>query len=464
MPTDIELIRDQELLNDHNSSHAANDFDSYSSYRNHPMSDEQAKDLMRRIKSAFEYRNGLLQNGSRWKSTAQSVDILDISINNINAIFNTTTGDYNIEAGDATVEGEDPSFTSSDANIIKAIDGIAIINSLLRINEIDDNIDDVANTSCNKIVKAISNGQTFTNHMKQYLVNEIVHVDVYPNANTDTDIINAKNKFVNVILINTDTNDFNFESDDPTERNNQKEYIISVLSDISDIIKYVKAFTTYYVEANADGSDVHQNITSAFDYHVLDYIIQMIVAENELFATLLSKYEKHIVPDRLTHDSVPIDEQRIQYNHAPFIGSMCNGSCVGLCYGTCITTCNGCSSCTSYCSTYCGASCYGTCGNAVCDSTCSNTCKGECKDYCQQTCTVSCGDDCDTSCIESCLSECKGTCDTSCINTCDNKCVNECLDGCKTDCTTNCGKSCLSESSSKNVISNPKDTNVITVE
>jgi len=510
--TDLELIRDQEKLNEHNAEHAGADYDGEVAYRNHPMTDTQAKSLMSRIRTAFEYRNGLIrvdqqQGDIRWKNADS--EALTISVSNIDAAKKPGTNEYNIEAGDDTKDGIDEYDTmpeasleylnivikyigenvsiyqknkfykcvedsgsyswiefdpidTSSANIIKAIDGIAIINSILRINEIDNDIDNIADESCKRIIKAINNGLSYTDSTKQYLINNIIHVDVYPNGTTDTDIVNAKTKYANVILINTDTDDFNFNSDDPTDRANQKEYIISVLEDITDIIKYVKTFTTFYVEAYADGSDAHQNITSAFDYYVLDYIVQMIEAENELFATLLAKYEKFpMAPDerRLKRDLDLKTIQHKQNNHAPFVGSMCNGSCVGLCYGSCITTCNGCGGCASYCSTYCGASCYDNCGTSACTSTCNSTCKDSCQGYCERTCTITCGDTCTSSCITGCKGQCKGECDTSCSNTCRGQCVSGCIDGCAETCMTSCGQSCQSTSASKNKISSPNPVN-----
>lgn len=507
--TDEYLIHNPDVLNEHNSEHAAADYDKATSYWEHPMTDTQAKSLLARIRSAFEYRNGVIDQNTRWKP--QETPAITASINNIDLTKNPDTNEYNIEANDnskdaidncdimpeASLEyldkviryiGEnvsiyqknkfykcvedsgsyswiefDPIDTSS-ANIIKAIDGIAIINSILRINEIDNGIDDVANTSYKKIKKAFENGQSYKNHIKNYTLNGVLLTDLFPAA-TDTDIAAAKDRYLNVIDVNVNSNDFNFESDDIAEREAQRRYIFTVLDDISDIIKYVKNFTSNYVTPLADGTDVHQNITSAFDYYLLDYIVQMIEAENILFDTLLTKYEKTIITntDRSTRITIPLNVQRKQYNHAPFIGSMCNGACTGLCFGSCESTCNGCGGCTGYCSSYCGGSCYGQCGSAMCDKSCTGTCKNECQNECQGQCTKQCADQCSSGCTGACTTQCKDSCKGKCSTSCDNACISGCNDGCYSSCTGSCGQSCSGSASSKNPISKnqPNDTKTI---
>ena len=476
-----DILHDQSQLNTYNSENAINDYDSKDSYKTHPMTDDQAKSIMDRIKLSFQYRNGMIiGTDNTWKDKDptnnphdREQNSLEKSIDNIERTKNIS-GEYNIEANSDDIPGDTSAgeIDASDANIIKAIDGIAIINSLLRINELDSNIDDIAEKSCNTIVKAFNNGKTYSNHTHTYYVNGNTECKiVYPNDTLDTDIVNAKNKYHNVITMNTESDDFIFDLTMFEDKQQHKDYVMEVLSSIDDIIKYVKEFTTGHIRAYADGTDVHQNITSAFDYYLLDYIIQMIDAENNLFSTLFNKYKKADIPISFRHPSlndgmgeIDLATQRKQYNRAPFIGSMCNGSCIGLCFGSCTNTCNGCGGCTSYCGSYCGASCYGTCGDAKCESNCSGTCKGTCEGTCERTCARNCGDNCDDSCIETCKEECKGTCQSLCSTGCSDKCVNTCNTGCKTSCSKNCGKSCQNTSASKNPVTSPQPNNITSVQ
>ena len=460
--TDDYLIHNPDALNEYNSENA-NDFDKSISYWNHPMTDRQAKNLLTRIRRAFEYRNGVIDQDTRWKAT--EVPSITASINNID-LTKKPSGDYNIEAMDDDIVANDDTFEASDANIIKAIDGIAIINSLLRINEIDSTIENAANTSYKKIRKAFDNGQSYQNHKKDYMINGVSLTDLFPDA-TDVDIVTARDRYLNVITVNVNSNDFEFESDDIVERESQRDYIFNTLEDIADIIKYVKNFTDTYIKPLSDATDTHQNITSAFDYYLLDYIVQMIEAENILFEALLTKYEKIVLTndDRSTREIIPLNTQRRQYNHAPFVGSMCNGSCTGLCFGSCESTCNGCGGCTGYCSSYCGGSCYGQCGNAACDSNCSGTCKTGCKDACQGLCAKQCSEACESACTGTCTTQCKDGCKGKCSSSCDNQCISGCNDGCFSKCTGGCGQSCAGSASAKNPISTtqPRDVKTITV-
>lgn len=508
MPINEEyLAHNPEALNNHNATNSEADYDKALAYWNHPMTDEQAKSLLNRIKFAFLYRNGFKLNSDKWRES--TIDVLDISLNNIERTKKVSSDEYNIEADDNPKYGIDQVDTmptasidylditvqyigqsifdsyqhnafykciedsgvyewtevdpvdTSDANIIKAIDGVAIINSLLRINEIGDDMTEIANTSYNKILKAFINGSSYKNHTKEYILNGKTLTDVFPNESTDADIAAAKTKYINVITINTSTDDFNFESDDAAKRLKQKSYIETILHDISDIIKYVNAFTDAYLRPYDEGT--HQNVTTAFDYYVLDYIVQMIEAENALFVTLLTKYARTIIEDPTAKVDIDVSIQHKQFNHAPFVGSMCNGACVGLCFGSCVTTCNGCGGCTSYCSSYCGASCFGDCGNATCVDNCAGTCKGECTGDCQGACTKDCGDDCSSSCITSCAHECKGSCTGGCSISCSDKCSTGCNDGCFTSCTSSCGHSCSGGAAAKSPSKSPQPANTKTI-
>ena len=95
-----------------------------------------------------------------------------------------------------------------------------------------------------------------------------------------------------------------------------------------------------------------------------------------------------------------------------------------------------------YSSTCNGASCVG-----LCYGSCVNTCNGcgGCTSYCSSTCggkcTLQCESDCTTTCNVACGTGCGG-CDKSCSSECQSTCQNGCASTCNTGCKNNCKSSC----------------------
>lgn len=405
------------------------DFDPQKAAKNHPMTASQANDLFSRISNALSYRDNLINQIHRVNASF-SDNRLALSIADI---YSRVAEGVALPFEDDVDPNTDPyAGVSNPGNtIIRTLDGVSILNSLIKINELDSSIRVKATSSLNAAEPGAKTDYNDTKNGKWVSYKFI--------KTTDTAIVNAWNAYRDTIKLDTEI---------PKER-----YIYHILVKLRDIIKYVKDFTNYMytVLPNTDGSEIHQNISSAFDYDVLDYIVKIIVCENALLSAILSKYT---VANKTADGKVTQKAQEYrQFNGAPFLGSICNAVCLGLCKGSCAGTCNGCGGCTSYCDTSCGGSCVKVCEtecSAVCQGGCINTCNG-----CSQNCDVNCSLNCTGGCRNTCGGNCGTECSGICKGTCNTGCFKECDTGCKNECNDVCGGSCETEASAKVTISNP---------
>lgn len=461
----------------------------FNKYEHRPMSATQANDLMDRILTVFTYRKNIWDSANSY--TNPHMNGIRQSITNINKL-NDKRPQSKID--DVDME-EDPNL--SNENTIRAVDGIAILNSILNVNDISKNFNGKASSIANlgditivewksqilKVITAYTNivthiyrkdnssGSTVTNALATQIVNmrntliAVAHFTsgYYDNSpykidgQWDTSVMSTELSKPYMIY-EFDTN--HFGDTEIEAKLAQIDYINAVLADIKDkkIITYVKDFTEKYVIAKSGNNDVFQNITIAFDYYVLDYLVQILEFENTLFGYLVEYYQKIPSSDRTR------DNQHAQYNTAPGMHSSCNTSCVGLCYGSCVGTCNGCGSCTSFCGVQCGATCTSTCQTTADNGTCKDGCATSCGVGCDVNCTKDCKSDCNAACVKSCSLVCAGKCSSECTSDCNTKCVSTCNTGCKTSCTGTCGENCIGSASSKNNVANnnPKPETVNT--
>jgi hypothetical protein len=503
-------------------------------YSTRPMSDTQAISLLQRLADVLTYRMDLSKEYNprnprtrHWRDNMkpgtgvadktqrqlyeEKLVGLNTSLSNINRL--KVDDVYNISAHEVSVRpteeggqpvypsGEDPTDPVVNAKfIIKAIDGIAILNTILNINDIRNKyfgepdhalyanglIND-AYRAYRKVDETYANNKDYpwkdqsyknNNYTKHYTVDRIEQMRVYPHFvdKTDPDRVTDKwytftgkfYKYVNTIAIlsgaaghadyvdiipdefKTSTYGFtftnNFES--ITGHADQKTYIETVLNAIApkpndkpsaiynEFVRYVKDFAIDYVNIHKLPEE-HHPISSAFDYFLIDYLIQILEAEYELYVSLLDNYKWS------TKSEIDVDKslENAQYNDAPFYYSSCNGaSCVGLCYGSCVNTCNGCGGCTGYCSTACGGTC-----TSDCMDNCNNRCGKHCGQGCEKTCDNSCTGECQTNCTTFCNTGCKTGCKNGCSGckeTCNTGCKTTCSDGCKDGCNISCGGSC----------------------
>lgn len=515
-----------------------------------PMSDDQAKSLLDRLAITLADRIELSKNESshyNWKDNGQrqayleKVEPLVKSIANINKL--KTNGAYNIAthelsvAPEAIPSGEDPDNPMSIENakfIIKAIDGIAIINSILSINDIrniytgDPDRNLFANGLINNAIRASNKvdetydgnkdfpwGKLTPPYNKKYTIEyaslrgkggdrngtrtrSIIQKRVYPHFTTNSEdpfytFSGLLYKYINVIYMvagsdsvnkvqdhlgnyyynrvsadcHTDEFGFTFDpdfSDTIAYSGTQDQYVRDALNLIApnngsntkisdDVIKYVKDFVMDYIKSNERGV-WHQPISAVFDYYVIDYLVQILEAEFELFDELRRVYEwktlsfnthtTDILGPNVGQENEYRKVEIQQFNDAPFYYSTCNGaSCVGLCYGSCVNTCNGCGGCTGYCSTACGGTCTYEC--VACTGSCSGECFIECQNKCTTGCDAVCKSGCEHDCSTGCTESCKGNCKNACSG-CSSGCLNECQGGCKTNCVGTCGYECSTSS------------------
>lgn len=182
-----------------------------------------------------------------------------------------------------------------------------------------------------------------------------------------------------------------------------------------------------------------ENITEAFDYHLLVYIAKCLRIENEVYKSKFAKFDELRIQNQTAGT--------LKTFHTSYFNdvSSCRSSCVGLCSASCDATCYGCgggcagqctakcADCSASCTNDCAADCTGGCKGC---SGCSNECNG-----CIAACSSTCGNECTEGCGE-CTGSCFGT--TTGANT---KC------GCGGMCTTECSDNCTSNASAPTNIS-----------
>lgn len=473
------------------------------------MSAEQARSLLGRLYTVLSNRLSLT-NGS-WKDNSQKQAYIERNVNLSKSKANIeklkkSNGEYNIEqhedafASDTAVP-EDPNDYAKF--VIKAMDGIAILNTILNINDIRGANYNMSDIDTNRGFNGLVNEAIRSLHMadstkhnwsynntykKEETKDGKKRVYLYPHLTTDTgdtvwynytkkfykyyNTITMRNGSVNLPVNpyyaykpgdcadNYDAKysfvfDDNFISimpsaiiipGDQTGRTSQKQYILKVIDDISPHATTPSTDFVKYVKDFAVNMDRIGILTTPTDSQMnpissaFDYYLL-----DYLTQILESEYElfvtlKTIYSRKQPDTSGVNDVQRMQFNDAPFYGATCNGaSCVGLCYGSCVNTCNGCGGCASFCTTTCGGACKNAC------STCSAGCDDMCKDQCGGLCDASCVANCRADCTEGCSSGCTGcskTCSTACISDCRGDCISNCKDGCKENCKGSCGNEC----------------------
>lgn len=246
--------------------------------------------------------------------------------------------------------------------------GISILNSILEVNDISRNF---SNKFTNNITKCDSE-----------FITELQELD---------------NSFVT--LMNTK----GYDGDDELAR------VQRMLADFSTGETRIKSIR---IQSNL----YKDNITEAFDYHLLIYLIMCLETENDIYKKMRQKTLNGFVTE--FHDV-----------------SSCRSSCVGLCAASCDETCYGCgSSCSGECSSACGE-CASSC-TVVCNHNCNNGCSTGC-DGCSSTCTgcfATCSNDCGDSCKDSC-----GKCDASCYGSTSGAVI---TCGCGSTCMSNCSTTC----------------------
>ena len=496
-------------------------------YSTRPMTDTQAKDLLLRLSNVLKYRMNLSKkytgraDGTRqWRENMvpnqrefyeSKLTGLETSQANINKLASQANrNDYNIEAHEISVpvpEDDDPPvYPTGETNtggqpdpvtsakfIIKSIDGIAILNTILNINDIrniyvgapdgrkfaNGLINDAFRAS-EKIDETYDGNKNYPwrnqkyngkQYIRHYTDGGIVQECEYPHFTKDSSnkwytFTGKFYKYVNTLGIlhgssgnphyvsympnafKTDAYGFKFDANfaDITGHADQQQYIYDVLNTISNLdgnvsaefVNYVKSFAIDYIKTNTKKPNNLYPVSSAFDYYLIDYLVQILEAEYELYVALLDNYRWATSSEIGANKSL----ESLQYNDAPFYYSSCNGaSCVGLCYGSCVNTCNGCGGCTKFCTTSCGGTCIADCAKG-CKTSCGDVCGSGCTSKCDNSCVAACKADCDTYCSKGCKDGCKTACVGNCSTNCTEGCNDGCKDGCKFQCQGECGYEC----------------------
>lgn len=451
------------------------------SFTNRPMTEAEAKNILSRLKTTINTRLAntvdtsveslpIINDARMIKSKEETTGKLKTSRLNINAISEGST--FKIHN---TPESYDPSETDVDLSmdqIMKAIDGVAIINSILGFNDIDKNVISSFGNNIDQSLGQVTKTPTGAAEYKTIKDG----VEYKYTRITQTSIKNARQKLYDVIRRNVVAGGKGYKiyglvtpaSGDPATTNinavnmekttAQIGYVNDMLNNrIPQLIKYVQDFVQASTTPGSRNDTGNQNITSAFDFYVLDYVTQVLEAETELYVAIRRAYGKK-TPDAQGHYSS--GDEYFQQNKAPFMSSMCNGACAGLCYGSCIGTCNGCGGCTSYCTSECGGTCATECA-LNCRGACQGTCIDECQGTCNDQCTSACYSDCNINCGINCTGKCISACSTKCQNGCLGGCKTTCDSGCKNTCEENCGEGCETSSASKALPQTTEPKNVI---
>lgn len=421
-----------------------------------PMTAQQAVRIMNRLHTELKKRQRFEYNPTLLKKKPFSEAIQSL----YNILNNKLTDVKSPIPGDAPYY--DDSTLSSDLNeitkkIILDKHGAAIINSILKVNTISEKFVEAADNASNIVSKYVGTDATVElinnepggiddpirdYHQSEYmseaiqsLINEYKSVISKPKDNKDTDEI-MNHVYSRLIDFCTSVGEYH----------SSHEISDNVVTDV--IVKPLPS--TYSSGKNHNQDDFIRDVISiTFDYDVLNYLCDVIEAENNLFDKLFS-----ITGKNQDHKSEDI---HYMANRAPFDQSSCRQCCVGLCAGSCYGTCNGCGACTSFCSGTCDTNCSGTCLN-VCRSSCEESCKDECNG-------------CDGECKGGCILECTSICGTECTGKCgDSKCASGCYGttkdvsmacGCGSTCSSVCGSTCTGQSTTAQ-IKNP-NAPVITI-
>lgn len=389
--------------------------------------------------------------------------------------------------GETTDDNPDP--IKSAKFIIKSMDGVAILNSILSFDDIrpiyagDPDGQQFGNGIINRALRSLAlidpdnpdhKSSTYRINMKQngdiVWVSQHREYPTHEDSKWDQFYVKFEKLSKTIAMEQNSGNGYVLDHDYDVNvyGMTQRQYVNDIIDFIEHagagsryhLITYVKDFVNDYIRAGTklpshppksgtaafpDADIPGQAITAAFDYYLLDYIVQILEAENGLWAVLMlpELYGKPTYPSTTPkHNKDDTTTYGKQQNDAPHYWSTCGGYCVGLCVGSCVNTCNGCGGCTSFCSTQCGdtcrADCIGSCGGEACDNQCYNGCYTSCESECVQACKM----DCETGCKERCTTACVDTCKDACKTGCKTQCAGNCKDGCKTDCIGNCGTSC----------------------
>lgn len=266
--------------------------------------------------------------------------------------------------------------------------GISILNSILEINDISRNFSDKFTSNISKC------DDEYTNELQ-----------------------NLDNSFITLM------NSKGYNGDDELTR---VKIMLADFATGETRIKSIRLQSNLY----------RDNITEAFDYHLLIYLIMCLETENAIYKKMRQKTTDGYV-DKF-HDI-----------------SSCRSSCVGLCAASCDETCYGCgSSCSGECSSACGE-CANSC-TVTCNHNCNNGCSHDCNG-CDSTCT-GCVASCLNTCGDSCKDEC-GKCDASCYGSTSGAVV---TCGCGSTCMSNCSTTCDGASNKPSIINPDPDPPIIT--
>ena len=403
-----------------------------------PMSADQANFLLANIEKELKRRHEWDYN-SKIKPKHKFNDNLN-TINTVNTRYKPSK---------STIDPENNVAPIGNPKVILDIHGMAIINSLLKVNSIS-----------TKLGKA--DKETIT------LTKRLIGGDIKPplsinygrvwshafNTPATNNLIQSLDDLFKIISgdINDDTvlnRVYSLFSDSEMKSKDVMNHIYITLR------TFANDTPIHDVEDQEIGKYAEKNISLAFDYYVLTFLCMYLKIENDLYETLcnaINNYRDDTIGDPTRSTT------HFMSNNSPLEPSSCRVVCAGLCTGSCFNTCNGCGGqCTRYCGGSCDTNCLGRCDvdcKSDCNLSCNTTCNG-----CKETCDGACSSDCTSSCGSS---DCNSGCGTGCQGSCymtnggtDRTC------GCGSQCSGDCGFDCGGGSNSVPLPVEP-DTPVIT--
>ena len=341
------------------------------------MNADDAVELLLKLRSILDVRKFFGYNKNLVNKLKESFDV----IQSVYDKYRPIAGDVN------TVQ----TLGSRTMQNILDIHGISILNTLLEINAISTRFTD----------KYFNKAMTFQNS-EDLKYAEMVN-------NTDQNF---------VLFINS-------KGENGTDELSRIKTLLSNFTSGSIRIRPV----SYTI----DGSE--ENITEAFDYHLLVYLVMCMETENSIF---IDK-RKRVSENKAAFIAAGNDEKMF---HTSYFGdiSSCRSSCVGLCAASCDETCYGCGG-------TCAGQCTSSCGD--CSKSCTFTCASNCTNGCSGC--SGCSNGCD-GCSITCTSNCGGNCSNFCGN-CDGSCYGSTTGatttcGCGSECATSCKAGCSATSTS----------------
>lgn len=390
-----------------------------------PMSADQANSLLSNIEKELKRRHEWDYN-SKIKPKHKFNDNLN-TINLVNTRYKPSK---------STIDPENNVMPIGNPKVILDIHGMAIINSLLKVNSIS-----------TKLGKADKDTITLTKRLIGGDIRPPLSIN-YGRVWTDAFNTPAANNLIQNLddlfrVISGDINDdtllnrvYSLFSDSEMKSKDVMNHIFITLR------TFANDTPIHDVEDQEIGKYAEKNISLAFDYYVLTFLCTYLKIENDLYETLCNSINNY-------RDDTLGDPTRstthFMSNNSPLEPSSCRVVCTGLCTGSCFNTCNGCGGkCTRYCSGSCDTNCLGRC-DVACKSDCNLSCNTSCNG-CKESCDGACSSDCTSSCGSN---DCNSGCGTGCQGDCyasEAGTIHDC--GCGSDCSGDCGFNCTGSSNS----------------